>query len=159
MKRGSFLIPSLLVAAIVTMVIVISCSKTNSGQLTLSLESISSPVLHNDSCRIRFKFTGGASVSGGSIWLIRHRTNKDTLPVGAGSGGDTVSYGLPTFSRNTGEIYWSLPAQGYLSEGSAIQENDTFYFQFWVQNGMDSLGNATVHSDTVISPKVAVFWQ
>ena len=156
MKRGSFLIPSLLVAAIVMMFIAISCSKSNGGKPTLTLESISSPVLHNDSCRIKFKFTGGASVSGGSIWLIRHRTNMVALTTG-GSGGDTIDYQLPTFSRDNGEIYWSLPAQGYLSESLDSSVNDTFYFQFWVQNGIDSAGNAIVTSDTVVSPKVVVF--
>ncbi len=154
MKRGSFLIPFLLVASILTTLIAIGCSKTNGGKPTLSLESISTPVFPNDSCRIKFKFTGGSSISGGTIWLIRHRTNQ--LPPDQASGGDTVSYGLPTFSRNTGEIYWSLPWNGYLNETST--QNDTLFFQFWVQNGVDS-ASTTQTSDTVTSPQVIVLFQ
>ena len=153
MKPGSFLIPSLLAASILTILVAVSCSKSNSGKPTLTLESISTPVFPQDSCRIKFKFTGGSSVSGGTIWLIRHRTNQ--LAADNPSGGDTVDYQLPTFSRNTGEIYWSLPWSGYLSETSF--ENDSMFFQFWVQNGADT-ATTTVTSDTVTSPQVIVLF-
>jgi hypothetical protein len=146
----AFLIPCLLVASIVTVFIAISCNKTNGGKATLSLESISTPVFPNDSCRIRFKFTGGSSISNGTIWLIRRRINQ--LPADNPSGGDTVNYQLPSFSANTGEIYWSIPWSGYLSETST--QNDSDFFRFWVQDGKD-----TLTTDTVNSPQVIVLFQ
>jgi hypothetical protein len=153
MKPGSFLIPSLLLALIVTVLVVVSCNKNNSGKPTLSLESISTPVQVNDSMRVRFKFTGGGTISNGYLWSIRHRTNQ--LQATNQSGSDTVQFDLPSFSANTGEIYLSLPWQGYLNETAT--ENDSDYFQFFVQSATDSTANST--SDTVTTKQIIIIFQ
>jgi hypothetical protein len=73
MKLGSFLIPAVLLALITTTLVVIGCSKNNSGKPTLSLVSINTTVQAYDSLRITFKFTGGNNVSNGTLWSIRDR--------------------------------------------------------------------------------------
>lgn len=150
MKPGSFLIPVVLLALIATVFIELSCNKTNSNKPTLKLESISSPVQVNDSMRAHFKFTGGSSISNGFFWSIRHRINQ--LQATDTSGGDTVTFQLPTFSGNSGEIYFSLPWQGYLNETAT--ENDTMVFKFFVQTA-----DSTLFSDTVTSPQVIILYQ
>jgi hypothetical protein len=150
MKPGSFLIPAVLLALITTTLVVVSCSKNNSGKPTLSLVSINTTVQVNDSLRVTFKFTGGASINNGLLWSIRNRINQ--LPPTNPSGGDTVNFQLPSFSGGSGEIYLSLPWQGYLNETAT--QNDTLYFKFYVQDATDS-----VTSDTVNSPQVVVLYQ
>lgn len=146
----SILIPSLLVALIVTALVAISCNKTSSGRPTLSLESISTTVQIHDSMRARFKFTDGPAISNGALMWIRTRINQ--TPPTDSSGLDTFGYQLPTFSANTGEIYLSLPWDGYLSY--AQNQNDTLVFRFWLADGSDSLT-----SDTVTSPQIVVNYQ
>ncbi|HEV2354913.1 MAG TPA: hypothetical protein VGR89_11750 [Puia sp.] len=150
MKPGSFLIPALLLALIVTAVAVVSCSKNSSGKPTLKLESISSPVQVNDSMRAHFRFTGGTAISNGYFWSIRHRLN--ILQATDTAGADTVSFQLPTFSSNTGEIYFSLPWQGYLNETAT--QNDTMVFKFFVQTA-----DSTQTSDTIASPQIIILYQ
>ncbi|HTR31015.1 MAG TPA: hypothetical protein VMH27_17210 [Puia sp.] len=150
MKPGSFLIPCLLVAFIVAVLITISCNKTGSGIATLSLESISSPVFAHDSMRVRFKFTNGTSISNGTLGWIRTRLNQ--APAMHPSGNDTFGYQLPAYTANTGEIYLSLPWDGYLSTGSP--ENDTLIFRFFATNASDSLT-----TDTVRTPQIVVNFQ
>ena len=152
MKPASFLIPVVLLALITTL-IVVSCSKNNSGKPTLTLESISTPVAVNDSMRVRFKFTGGNTISNGVFESIRHRLNQ--LQATNASGNDTVSFSLPSFSCGSGEIYFSLPWQGYLNETAT--QNDTLTFQFFVQSGTDTTAKST--SDTVNSPQVVILYQ
>lgn len=150
MKPGSFLIPVVLLALITTTLIVISCNKNNSSKPTLKLLSISSPVFPNDSMRATFKFTGGSSISNGLFWSIRHRLNQ-LQPTNA-SGGDTVNFSLPSFSGGSGDIYISLPWQGYLNETAT--QNDTLTFSFFVMNSADS-----TTSDTVNTAQVIVLYQ
>ncbi|HLI93731.1 MAG TPA: hypothetical protein VKU83_08985 [Puia sp.] len=150
MKPGSFLMRTLLLALIVTAVIVVSCNKNSSGKPTLKLESISSPVQVNDSMRAHFKFTDGTAISNGYFWSIRHRLN--LLQATDTSGSDTVSFQLPSFSANTGEIYFSLPWQGYLNETAT--QNDTMVFKFFVQTA-----DSSQTSDTVTSPQIIVLYQ
>jgi hypothetical protein len=150
-KPDSFLIPALLVALITTTLVVVSCSKNNSGKPSIKLESINTTVQVNDSMRVTFKFTGGGNISNANFWSIRNRINQ--LPPTNPSGGDTISFQLPSFSGNSGEIYFSLPWNGYLNETAT--ENDTFFFKFYVQ----SLTDSTVISDTVNSPQIVVLYQ
>ena len=150
MKPRSILIPALFIVFVVTASVALSCKKSNSNTPTLSLESISSLVQPNDSMRAHFKFTGGGTISNGFFWSIRKRLNQDQATDT--SGGDTVSFQLPTFSGNSGEITFSLPWQGYLSE--TAMENDTFMFKFYVKSP-----DSTKTSDTVISPKIIVLFQ
>jgi hypothetical protein len=149
----SFLIPAVLVTLIVTTLIVVSCNKNNSGKPTLSLESINTTVQANDSMRVTFKFTGGGQISNGLFWSIRNRINVN--PLTNQSGSDTINFTLPSFSGNSGQIYFSLPWNGYLNETSS--ENDTFLFKFFVQNADTSV--TTLTSDTVKSPQVVVLFQ
>ena len=149
-QRGSILIPAVLMALITTTLVVVSCSKNNSGKPTLSLVSINTTVQANDSLRMTFKFTGGNSISNGMMWSIRDRINQ--LPVTNQSGGDTVNFQLPTFSSASGQIYLSLPWQGYLNETAT--QNDTFFFKFYVQSA-----DTTLTSDTVKSPQIVVLYQ
>jgi hypothetical protein len=151
MKLGSFLIPAVLLALITTTLVVIGCSKNNSGKPTLSLVSINTTVQAYDSLRITFKFTGGNNVSNGTLWSIRDRINQ--LPVTNGSGDDTVPFPLPSFSGGSGQIYLSLPWQGYLNETAT--QNDTLFFKFYVQEANDS----SMVSDTVYSPQIVVLYQ
>jgi hypothetical protein len=150
MKSGSLLIPGLLVATFLTVLIVISCNKNNSSKPSFSLESISTPVHVNDSMRMRFKFTGGGSISNGTLWSIRLRQNQN--PPSYVPGADTFPFPFPTFSGNSGELYFSLPWQGYLNESAA--ENDTDIFKFYIVSGNDSLT-----SDTITSPQVVILFQ
>jgi hypothetical protein len=150
-KPDSFLIPALLVALIATTLVVVSCSKNNSGKPSIKLESINTTVQVNDSMRVTFKFTGGGNISNANFWSIRNRINQ--LPPTNPSGSDTIYFQLPSFSGNSGEIYFSLPWNGYLNETAT--ENDTFFFKFYVQ----SLTDSTVISDTVNSPQIVVLYQ
>jgi hypothetical protein len=150
MKPFSFLLPSLLLALIVTTLVVVSCNKNNNAKPTLSLESISNPVLVNDSMRVLFKFSGGGAITNGYLWSIRNRINQ--LQVTNQSGGDTVQFNLPSFTGNSGEIYLSFPWQGYLNETAT--QNDTDIFKFYVQNAADS-----TTSDTVTTGKIVVLYQ
>jgi hypothetical protein len=150
MKPSPFLIPAVLLALITTTLVVVSCTKNNSGKPTLSLVSINTTVQANDSLRITFKFTGGATINNGLMWSIRDRINVN--PATNLSGGDTVNFQLPSFSGASGQIYLSLPWQGYLNETAT--ENDTFLFKFFVQNA-----DTTMTSDTVNSPQIIVLYQ
>jgi hypothetical protein len=150
MKPRSLLLPALFLVSVVTLSVALSCSKSNSGSPTLSLESISSPVQVNDSMRAHFKFTGGSIISNGFFWSIRTRQN--LAPATDTSGGDTVSFQLPSFSGNSGEISFSLPWQGYLNETAT--QNDTFIFRFYVKSA-----DSTKISDTVTSPKIIVLYK
>jgi hypothetical protein len=149
-KPGSLLIPALLVAFITTMLAVVSCSKNNSSKATISLESINTTVQVNDSMRVTFKFKGGNIVSNNLFWSIRNRINQ--LPATNPSGGDTNNFQLPSFSGSSGEIYLSLPWNGYLSETAT--ENDTDYFKFYITSA-----DSTAVSDTVNSPQIVVLYQ
>jgi hypothetical protein len=149
-KPGTFLIPALLMAFIVTILLAISCSKSNNGRPTLKLESVNTTVQVNDSMRTTFKFTDGPAISNGTLAWIRTRLNQ--APALYPSGLDTFGYQLPSFSGNSGEIYLSLPWNGYLSTGSP--ENDTLVFKFWLIDGTDSLT-----SDTVTTPQIIVLYQ
>ena len=100
--------------------------------------------------RVTFKFTGGNQISNGVFWSIRNRTNVNQLTNQSGS--DTINFTLPGFSGNSGEIYFSLPWNGYLNETAT--ENDTFLFKFFVQNA-----DTTLTSDTVNSPQIVVLYQ
>jgi hypothetical protein len=150
MKPGSFLIPALLLALIVTTLVAISCTKNNSGKPSLSLVSINTTVQAHDSMRATFKFTQGKAVSNGSLSWIRSRLNQ--APPFYLSGADTTGYQLPVFSANNGEIYLSLPWDGYLNTGSP--ENDTLVFRFFLANAADS-----AISDTITSPQIVVLFQ
>lgn len=149
----SFLIPATLVTLIVTTLVVISCNKNNSGKPTLSIESINTTVQANNSMRVTFKFTGGSQISNGLFWSIRNRINVNQLTNQSGS--DTINFSLPAFSGNSGQIYFSLPWNGYLNETST--ENDTFLFKFFVQNADTSV--TTLTSDTAKSPQIIVLYQ
>jgi len=150
MKPGSFLIPAVLVTLIVTTLVVVSCSKNSNCTPSISLQSINTTVLANDSMRVKFKFSCGTAVSNGVFWSIRNRTNVN--PLTNQSGSDTINFQLPTFSGNNGQIYFSLPWNGYLNETAT--ENDTFLFKFFVQNA-----DTTMTSDTVNSPQIVVNYQ
>lgn len=149
MKSGSFLIPAISAVLLTSLLIVVSCSKSNSGKPSLKLTSISTTVQVNDSMRASFKFTSGGALSNGTFYSIRTRTN--TLPVTNQAGGDTVSLQIPSFSASSGEMTFSLPWNGYLSETAT--ENDTFVFKFFVQT-VDSIS-----SDTVTTPQIVVLYQ
>ena len=150
MKPGSFVAPALLTTLIVTILIVVSCGKSNNGHPTITLESVNTTVQPHDSMRLRFKFTDGNAISGGNIEWIRTRLN--STPPQQTSGPDTTGYPLPSFSRNTGEIYLSLPWDGYLNTASPV--NDTLIFKFFVTNPADS-----ALTDTVTTPQIVVVYQ
>jgi hypothetical protein len=149
MKPGSLLIPIISALLITSTLVVVSCSKNNTGKPTLSLESISQTVAVQDSMRAMFKFTAGKLLSNGWFSSIRIRTNHDTLTDA--SGADTLSWQIPSFSASSGEMRYSLPWYGYLAESA--QENDTFVFKFFVMT------SDSVFSDTITSPKVVVLYQ
>jgi hypothetical protein len=151
MKFASFLIPAVLLALITTTLVVVSCTKNNSGTPTLSLVSINTTVQAYDSLRMTFKFTGGNNVSNGTLWSIRNRINQ--LPPTNQSGSDTVPFQLPSFSAGSGQIYLSLPWQGYLNESA--KKNDTLFLKLYIQEANDS----TIISDTVHSPQIVVLYQ
>jgi hypothetical protein len=146
----SFLIPAVLVTLIVTTLVVVSCSKNSNCTPSISLQSINRTVQAYDSMRVSFKFTCGTAISNGNFWSIRNRTNVNQLTNQSGS--DTTEFTLPSFSGNSGQIYFSLPWNGYLNETN--NENDTFLFKFYVQNA-----DTTMTSDTVYSPQVVVLFQ
>jgi hypothetical protein len=146
----SFLIPAVLVTLIVTTLVVVSCGKTSNCKPSISLQSINRTVQAYDSMRVSFKFTCGPAISNGNFWSIRNRTNVNQLTNQSGS--DTTEFTLPSFSGNDGQIYFSLPWNGYLNETN--NENDTFLFKFFVQNA-----DTTLTSDTVYSPQVVVLFQ
>jgi hypothetical protein len=150
MNLRSFLIPAVLVALIVTMLVAISCSKSNNSHPTLSLVSINTTVLAQDSMRATFKFTDGKAVS--NLYLAWIRTRLNQAPALYPSGLDTFGYQLPSFSGNSGEIYLSLPWNGYLN--TASPENDTLVFKFFLANAADS-----AISDTVTTPQIVVNFQ
>jgi hypothetical protein len=149
-KPGSILLPALLVAFITTILVVISCSKNNATTATLSLESINTTVQVNDSMRVTFKFKGGNIVSNNNLSWIRTRLNQ--APALYPSGLDTFGYQLPSFTGNSGEIYISLPWNGYLNTGSP--ENDTLVFRFYLTNA-----DSVAISDTVTTPQIVVLYQ
>jgi hypothetical protein len=149
MKPGSLLIPALSALLIISTLVIVSCNKNNSGKPFLKLESISTTVQVNDSMRAEFKFSAGKALSNGTFWSIRTRINQ--LPLTDSSGEDTLNLQIPAFSASSGEMTFSLPWQGYLSETAT--QNDTFVFKFFVQTP-DS-----VSSDTVTSPEVVVLYQ
>ena len=62
MKPGSILIPVLSALLITATIVIVSCSKNNSGKPFLKLESINTTVQVNDSMRATFKFCGGNSL-------------------------------------------------------------------------------------------------
>jgi hypothetical protein len=150
MKPGSFVAPALLITLIVTVLFVVSCGKSNNGHPSISLESVNTTVQPHDSMRCRFKFSDGKAISGANLEWIRTRLNQ--TPPQQQSGPDTTGYPLPSFSGNTGEIYISLPWDGYLNTASPV--NDTLIFKFFVTNSADS-----ALTDTVTSPQIVVIFQ
>jgi hypothetical protein len=148
MKPGSFLIPTILIALILTALVVVSCSKNSSGKPKLSLESITKTVQLNDSMIATFKFSGG-SVSGGTFVSIRNRLNQQPPQIPAI---DTLPNPIPTYQANSGEYRYSLP-QNTNALSSGGPQPDTLVFQFF------TLTADSVSSDTVTSPMIIVLNQ
>ena len=150
MKLPSFLIPAL--SIILIFGIFFSCSKTNSGKPSISIESITTTVdqeNQNMVATLKFKSPGG-KLSGGSFYSFRLRVNQDPPPAGNGySDTSTLQNLIPSFPNQTqGELVYTLPYNGYLSSGG--NENDTLIFKFWA---VDAAGNV---SDTATSPKIII---
>jgi hypothetical protein len=146
MKFAYFLISVFLVA-----LIVVSCHKNNSGKPTLTLASINTTVLMNDSMRVLFNFTNsGGTLGNGTFFSLRTRINQN--PPANESGGDTVTTPIPDFSGSSkGQFRYALPWDGYLSSGG--KENDTLVFKFY------ALTPDSVSSDTITSPKIVILNQ
>ncbi len=147
MKLTPFLIPALLITLVYC---VLSCSKSNGGKPSISIESITTTVDQNTAnmvATLKFKSPGG-KLSGGSFYSFRTRLNQDP-PANPAGGSDTLANPIPSFPNQTqGELVYTLPYNGYLSYGGT--ENDTLVFKFWA---VDAAGNT---SDTVSSPKIII---
>jgi len=148
MKPGSFLIPTILIALILTTLAVVSCNKNSSGKPKLSLLSITPVVGVNDSMVATFKFSGG-SVSGGTFVSIRNRINQQPP---ANPSIDTLDNPIPTYSAGSGQYRYSLP-QNTNALASGGPEPDTLVFQFF------TLTTDSVSSDTVTSSQVIILNQ
>jgi hypothetical protein len=145
MKPGYVLIPALFVLLIT--LIVTSCNKSGSStKPQLSLESITTTVQPNGEMDAKFKFSKGGTLSNGQFGSIRIRLNQ--LPATNPSGGDTALTPIPDFSAQSGELTFSLPWSGYLSETAG--QNDTVIFKFFV------LTADTISSDTLKSPQIVI---
>jgi hypothetical protein len=149
MKPGYFPVPILFL--LLAVFIGISCSKTNSkSKPKISLESINSPVQHNDSMRALFKISNAGGLSNGLFVAIRNRINVLPFPATDSAGVDTFAVQVPDFNSSTGELRFALPVQGFLSESANLHLNDTLIYKFFV------LTSGNVSSDTISSPKVVI---
>jgi hypothetical protein len=148
MKPGSFLIPTILIALLLTTLVVVSCNKNSSGKPKLSLVSITKVVGVNDSMIATFKFSGG-SVSGGTFESISNRINQS---VAANPLLDTLTSPIPTYSASTGEYRYALP-QNTDALASGGPDPDTLVFKFF------TLTPDSISSDTIISPQVIILNQ
>ncbi|HEY4109493.1 hypothetical protein [Puia sp.] len=149
MKSGYILVSSVLLSALC---IAIGCSKGNSsGKPKISLESINTPVAHDDSMRALFKISNSSKLSNGMFVAIRTRINQVPFPVTDSAGLDTFPVPIPDFNgSSSGEIRFALPVQGFLSESANLHMNDTLIYKFFV------LTTNNVSSDTISSPKIVI---
>jgi hypothetical protein len=149
MKPGSFLIPIIVVT--VASLVIFSCSKSNSGNKPqISLTSIDkNPVKLNDSLIVHFKFSNGGKVGSGVFISVRNRINQ--TPPSDASGSDTLFNPIPDLEgASKGEFRYALETNGYLSESTALHQNDTIIMKFFV------LSSSGTSSDTITSPKIVV---
>jgi uncharacterized Zn-finger protein len=147
MKLTSLLVPALLITFVYC---VLSCSKSNGGKPSISIESITTSVnQYNANMVVTLKFTSpGGKLSGGSFYSFRTRINQ-IPPPNPGGGSDTLDNPIPSFpNQNQGELVYTLPYNGYLSYGGPA--NDTLVFKFWA---VDAAGDT---SATITSPQVII---
>jgi len=143
-KSVSFLVPMVTLLLIIA-VAMAACSKSSSGKPKISLESITSPVQPDEQLDIKLKFTNGASLSEGTMWVERTRLNQ--IPPVNTLGGDTVTYSIPDYNKvQQGEMVYSQQYQGYLHFDDHI--NDTLVFRIVVTT------TSGVSSDTLTTPKI-----
>ncbi|MDR3716684.1 MAG: hypothetical protein P4L51_28080 [Puia sp.] len=152
MKLSSLLIPAFLLVLLYS---IFSCSKSNGGKPSISIESITRTVDQNTGnmvATLKFKSPGG-KLSGGSFYSLRLRLNQDPPPPTSGyADTNTLQNLIPSFPNQTsGEMIYTLPYNGYLSSGGS--ENDTLLFKLWV---IDAANNV---SDTITSPQVVIINQ
>jgi hypothetical protein len=146
-KSVSFLVPVVTLLLIIAATIA-ACSKSSNGKPTISLKSITNPVQPGEQMDITFKFTNGAKLSGGNMWIERTRVNQ--IPTQIVVSGDTIP-DAPIADFNgvqQGEIVFSGQYQGYLHFDDHI--NDTLVFRIVVTT------TTGISSDTFTSPRVAV---
>ena len=148
MKPGSFLIPTILIALVLTTLVVVSCNKNSNGKPKLSLVSITPVVGVNDSMIATFKFSGG-SVSGGTFVSIRDRINQS---VPANPSIDTLDNPIPTYSAGSGQYRYALP-QNTNALASGGPDPDTLVFKFF------TLTPDSISSDTIITSQVIILNQ
>ena|ERR1700759_4499047 len=133
--------------------LVLGCGKTSSKtKPKLSLESINTVVGHDDSMRALFKLSNSKYLSNGTFVAIRTRINQTPVPATDTIGLDTFLVPIPDFhGSTTGELRFALPAQGFLSEGGNLHQNNTLLYAF-----IAITTDTAVYSDTVHSPKVVI---
>jgi len=146
MKSGYLLVSVSLLA------IFIGCGKNNSHtKPKLSLESINSPVGHDDSMRALFKLSSAGGLSNGMFVAIRTRINQIPFPVTDSAGVDTFPVQIPNFNgSSSGELRFALPVQGFLSESANLHMNDTLIYKFV------AITTSNDSSNIVTSPKVVI---
>ncbi|MDO6431341.1 hypothetical protein Q4E93_12125 [Flavitalea sp. BT771] len=144
MKLSCLLLPGILI----TMTIAVSaCSKSGNGSKPkISIESLNNPVQPDESLTVNIKFTNGSKLSKGTFVAFRTRLNQIQPPNPVS--GDTVSFKIPEFSAEKGELQFIQPYQGYLHFIDHI--NDTLVLKFAV---IDVNG---ISSDTISSPQIIV---
>ncbi len=147
-KSVSFLVPVVTLSLIIA-VIMAACSKNGNGSKPkISLESITNPVQPGEQMDIKFKFTNGGKLSGGTMWIERTRVNQ--IPTQVTVSGDTIPAApIPDYNGvQQGELVFTGQYQGYLHFDDHI--NDTLIFRIVVTT------TSGISSDTFTTPRVAV---
>jgi len=142
MKLSCLLLPGILITVAIS-----ACSKSGNGSKPkISIESLNNPVQPDESLTVNIKFSSGSKLSKGTFLAIRTRLNQIQPPNPVS--GDTVTFQIPEFSADKGELEFIQPYQGYLHFIDHI--NDTLVIKFAV---IDVNGKS---SDTVSSPQIIV---
>ena len=135
----------------ISLILLISCKKSNQTKPKISIESINTLIPVNGSLNARLKFTEkNGGLAKGTFIAIRNRLNQRPLPIGTASA-DTLVGPIPYFPvKSEGEFLYTLD-YNYLKESDI--ENDTILFKFAV---IDRFGNK---SDTISSNKIVILYQ
>jgi hypothetical protein len=128
-------------------VAILACSKSGNGSKPkISIESLNNPIQPDENLTVNLKFSNGSKLSNGTFLAIRTRLNQIQPPNPVS--GDTVTFKIPDFSAEKGELEFIQPYQGYLHFIDHI--NDTLVIKFAV---IDVNG---ISSDTIPSPQIIV---
>ncbi|MHA4807757.1 hypothetical protein ACX0G9_06610 [Flavitalea flava] len=145
MKSLIILIPAFLL-------IVVSCSKSNSSSKPqITIKSINTLIPVGGSLDVKLDFnTKAGNMSGGQFIAIRNRLNQNPLPPGTGQA-DTITNPIPSFpDQNKGEFEFHLD---YSALHQSDVENDTIVLKF------AAISRDKVSSDTIVSPKIVILFQ